>query len=331
MKAPAFWNREGAGWPAILLSPIGALYGWLTLRRMAKPGWRAPVPVISIGNFTAGGAGKTPTTIALANALIARGETPFIVTRGYGGREKGPLRVDPTQHGADAVGDEPLLLARTASVIVARDRVAGARLAVEQSASVILLDDALQNPALTKDFSLAVIDGGFGFGNGHCVPAGPLRAPVSGQLEHVDTVLVIGADEAGVERKMTGKPLFATRFEPDAATVSALSGRRLLAFCGIGRPEKFRQTLIEAGLDVEVFEPFADHHAFTANEAAALIKAADAFNLTLVTTEKDHARLSGNAPLERLATYATPLPVTLPLPASLLDAVYRAIDSVRRR
>lgn len=331
MKAPAFWNREGAGWPARLLSPFGALYGWLTLRRMARPGWRAPVPVISIGNFTAGGAGKTPTTITLANALIARGETPFILTRGYGGREKGPLRVDPARHAADAVGDEPLLIARTAPVIVARDREAGARLAIAEGASVILLDDALQNPALIKDFSLAVVDGGFGFGNGRCVPAGPLRAPVSGQLARVDAVLIIGADEANVEREMTGKPFFATRFQPESKTVSALSGRRLLAFCGIGRPEKFRQTLIEAGLDVEAFQPFADHHAFTPHEAEALIKAADAFNLTLVTTEKDHTRLTGHGVLQRLAAYATPLPVRLPLPAPLLDAVQRAIDSVRRR
>lgn len=331
MKAPAFWQHSGSRLPAWLLAPFGWLYGKITLNRMAKPGWRAPVPVISIGNFTAGGAGKTPTAIAVVTALKARGETPFVITRGYGGHELGPLRVDITRHSAADVGDEPLLLARHAPTIVARDRAAGAHLAIEQGATCLVLDDALQNPALMKDFSLAVIDGGSGFGNGFCVPAGPLRAPVSGQLGHVDAVLVIGEDRTATGLHTREKPAFRTDFLPDQETVEALSGRRLLAFCGIGRPEKFRETLIAAGLDVETFWPFPDHHPFSEKDAEALIGTAETFNTTLVTTEKDHTRLSGGRNLDRLGEYATPLPVSLPLPASLLDALYRAVDSARKR
>ena len=331
MKAPGFWQQGGSRLPAWLLAPLGWLYGRITLRRMAKPGWRAPVPVISIGNFTAGGAGKTPTAIAVVKVLKARGETPFVLTRGYGGREHGPLRVDMARHSAADAGDEPLLLARHAPTIVARDRSAGARLAVEQGATCLVLDDALQNPALTKDFSLAVIDGGFGFGNGFCVPAGPLRAPIAEQLVHVNAMLVIGEDEAETGLKRQGKPVFRTTLLPDRETIEALTGRRLLAFCGIGRPEKFRQTLIDAGLNVETFRPFPDHHPFSEKDAEALLGAADAFEVTLVTTEKDHTRLSGGRHLDRLGEYATPVPVSLLLPEALLDALYRAVDSARKR
>jgi tetraacyldisaccharide 4'-kinase len=331
MKAPGFWHRGGSRLPAALLAPLGWLYGRMTLRRMAKQGWRAPVPEISVGNFTAGGAGKTPTVIAIVRALMARGEVPFVLTRGYGGRMRGPMRVEPAHHAARDVGDEPLLLARHAPTIIARDRAAGARFAVEQGATCLVLDDGLQNPALVKDFSLAVIDGGFGFGNGFCVPAGPLRAPVGGQLGHVDAVLMIGRDETGASPHVAARPTFSTTFVPDREIVRALSGRRLLAFCGIGRPEKFRQTLIEAGLDVEVFRPFPDHHPFSERNAEALIAAAETVNLTLVTTEKDHTRLSGGQALEKLGAAAVPLPVVLPLPESLLDLLYRAVDSARKR
>lgn len=329
MKAPGFWQHSGSRLPAWLLAPLGWLYGKVTLRRMAKPGWRAPVPVISIGNFTAGGAGKTPTAIAVVRALQTRGETPFVVTRGYGGRERGPLRVDIARHSATDVGDEPLLLARHAPTIVARDRAAGARLAARQGATCLVLDDALQNPALTKDFSLAVIDGGFGFGNGFCVPAGPLRAPVSGQLRHIDAVLVIGEDKTGAAQALAGKPLHVSHLMPDQEIASRLGGTGIIAFCGIGRPEKFRATLEALGAEVNGFHALGDHHAYSDAEAKTLLGIAG--NLPLVTTEKDLVRLRGSPVLDALAKRTIALPVTIPLPAPLLDALYRAVDSARRR
>lgn len=327
MKTPDFWRHRG--WQSLLLAPFGWIYGALTLRRMAKPGSRAPVPVISVGNFTAGGAGKTPTAIAIAKALIARGERPFFLTRGHGGREAGPLRVDPSRHRAIEVGDEPLLLARHAPVIVARDRAAGARMAIAEGASCLVLDDALQNPALTKDFSLAVIDGGFGFGNGRCVPAGPLRAPVAASLAKVDAVLVIGPDEAGAGRTVASEiPVFTAEMRPSAGT-EMLAGREVIAFSGIGRPEKFRDTLTALGAKIVAFHAFADHHAFTDAEAQSLL--ASAGERTLVTTEKDHVRLKGTPALDDLAARAMAVPIEIVLDPALIAAIYRAVDSLRSR
>lgn len=327
MKTPDFWRHRG--WQSLLLAPFGWIYGALTLRRMAKPGSRAPVPVISVGNFTAGGAGKTPTAIAIAKALIARGERPFFLTRGHGGREAGPLRVDPSRHRAIEVGDEPLLLARHAPVIVARDRAAGARMAIAEGASCLVLDDALQNPALTKDFSLAVIDGGFGFGNGRCVPAGPLRAPVAASLAKVDAVLVIGPDEAGAGRTVASEiPVFTAEMRPSAGT-EMLAGREVIAFSGIGRPEKFRGTLTALGARIVAFHAFADHHAFTDAEAQSLL--ASAGERTLVTTEKDHVRLKGTPALDDLAARAMAVPIEIVLDPALIAAIYRAVDSLRSR
>lgn len=329
MKTPDFWRHRG--WQSLLLAPFGWIYGGLTLRRMAKLGWRAPVPVISVGNFTAGGAGKTPTAIAIAKVLIARGEAPFFLTRGHGGRERGPLRVDPSRHAAGDVGDEPLLLTRHAPVIVARDRAAGARMAIAEGATCLVLDDALQNPALTKDFSLAVIDGGFGFGNGNCVPAGPLRAPVGAMKPYVDAVLIIGEDETGCGNacRSLGWPLFSTVMHPDAASATMLSGREVVAFCGIGRPEKFRETLSALGAKVAALHAFADHHVFTEAEARNLL--ASAGERMLVTTEKDHVRLKGSAALEDLAARAMAVPIEITLDPALVAAIYRAVDSARSR
>ncbi|KAF0230306.1 MAG: tetraacyldisaccharide [Beijerinckiaceae bacterium] len=330
MKMPAFWQRDGSRLAAWLLHPFGIVYGWLTLRRLKQPGWRAPVPVISIGNFTAGGAGKTPTAIAVAQALTARGERPAFITRGYGGRERGPLLVDPSRHSAGDVGDEPLLLARYAPVIVARDRAAGARLATTGGASCLVLDDALQNPALIKDFSLAVIDGGFGFGNGDCVPAGPLRAPVGAMKPYVDAVLIIGDDEIGCESACHGLwPVFSAAMVPDPSIAKALAGQQVVAFCGIGRPEKFRETLEASGVTVSAFHAFGDHHVFTDAEAERLLAAGT--GARLVTTEKDHVRLRGTPTLERLAQAAQVVPVMITLEEGLVEALYRALDSARSR
>ncbi|MCU0818952.1 MAG: tetraacyldisaccharide 4'-kinase [Beijerinckiaceae bacterium] len=331
MRAPAFWQAGRGGLLARLLAPFGWLYGRITLARLAKPGERVAVPVIAIGNFTAGGAGKTPVARALVQALAARGETPFILSRGYGGSVAGPHRVEASHDTAAMVGDEPLMLAGTCPVIVSRDRRAGARLAIQQGATVLVLDDALHNPHLFKDFTLAVVDGGAGFGNGFCLPAGPLRAPVAPMLARTDAILLIGADRQGVAAELRGKPIFMSAIAPDTSLAEKLRGQRVLAFCGIGRPEKFAETLREIGAEILALRAFADHHAFTESEAEALLAEAKSLGAMLVTTEKDAMRLSVGPAREALKQAATVLPVSVALADELLAAIYRAVDSSRKR
>jgi tetraacyldisaccharide 4'-kinase len=314
MRAPGFW-WSAPSLAANLLRPVGFVYGAVAGRRMTRAGERAGVAVICVGNFTAGGAGKTPTALAVARVLIDAGERPVFLTRGYGGHLHGPVPVDPARHGADDVGDEPLLLARAAPAIVTRDRPAGARLAVAQGASVIVMDDGLQNPSLAKDLTLAVVDGRTGVGNGLCLPAGPLRAPLSVQWPRVDAVIVVGAGAAGeaVARATTrqGKLLVRARLEPDPAAAAGLRGRRVLAFAGIGRPEKFFATLAACGARIAARRAFPDHHPFTAPEMAALAAQAEAEDLALVTTEKDFARIETAPALRAYAPRIAPVPVRL--------------------
>ncbi|MFG1426505.1 tetraacyldisaccharide 4'-kinase [Roseixanthobacter glucoisosaccharinicivorans] len=292
-RAPAFWSHPHT-LPGRLLAPIGWIVGAITLRRMAKPGAELGVPVICIGNPTVGGAGKTPTALALLAQMKARGATPFALLRGHGGREAGPLLVDPARHDAAAVGDEALLLAQAAPTIVARDRVAGARLAVARGASHIVMDDGFQNPSLHKDAALLVVDGAAGLGNGHVLPAGPLRAPFPGQAARADGLLIIGAGAAGAAvaaRAALQVNVLRGHLVADAGDAAALAGRRILAFAGIGRPGKFFQTLRDLGLDVAECRAFPDHHPYTPAELSALHRDARAGGLSLVTTAKDAARL----------------------------------------
>jgi tetraacyldisaccharide 4'-kinase len=294
MRAPAFWWRR-PGLLAALLAPLGWLYGAITLRRMRRPGTDCGIPVICVGNFVAGGAGKTPTAIALAGLLVQRGETPFVLMRGYGGRLPGPVEVHPEHHAARAVGDEPLLMARHARTVIARDRVAGASLSRALGASVIVMDDGLQNPALTKRLRLAVVDGASGVGNGLCLPAGPLRAPLAAQLGEVDAVLVIGPGEAGAavaaQATARGLPVLGARLEPEAGAVARLSGQAVLAVSGIGRPEKFAATLREAGARIVAERAFGDHHPYTPDDVAALVAEAALYDSLVATTEKDMVKL----------------------------------------
>jgi len=313
MREPAFWWRK-PGVAAALLAPLGALYGAVAARRMARPGRRARVPVICIGNLTLGGSGKTPAAIATARMLQAAGERPAFLTRGYGGRLAGPVLVSPA-HTAAEVGDEPLLLARVAPTIVARDRVAGAAAAPAET-SVIVMDDGLQNASLHKDIVAVVLDGARGIGNGKVFPAGPLRAPPAAQFAGHPSLLVIGEPGASAREVIAaiGKRaplLIRGRLVPDPGVVAALAGRATLAFAGIGDPEKFYATLRAAGVTVAEQASFPDHHVFTAAEAAALIGRADARGLALVTTEKDHARMTGYPGLAALAARSATLPVTL--------------------
>lgn len=299
MRAPAFWWRPPA-LAAMLLAPIGWIYGAVTARRMVRAGARAGVPVICVGNFVAGGAGKTPTAIAIAGRLAADGRRPVFLSRGYGGTLAGPIRVDPAVHRAQDCGDEPLLLARAAPTVVARDRLAGARLAATLG-DVIVMDDGLQNPTLHKDVTIAVVDGESGVGNGLCCPAGPLRAPLRDQLRHVDVVIVIGPGQAGDavartagEAGLGGKPtrVLRAKLSPDPDAADRLAGRAVLAFAGIGRPEKFWRTLAHIGVRVAACRPFPDHHPYTRTEIESLLHDARRQGLTLVTTEKDWVRVA---------------------------------------
>jgi tetraacyldisaccharide 4'-kinase len=315
MREPAFWWRpEGFG--AHLLAPAAAIYGAFAARAMGRPGRRGPVPVICIGNLTHGGAGKTPTAIAVAQMLQRAGHHPFFLTRGYGGRVAGPARVDTAAHIAADVGDEPLLLARVAPTIVARDRPAGAEAAAAAGASVVVMDDGFQNPSLVKDLAIVVLDGRRGIGNGRVVPAGPLRAPLDAQLARAGALLIVGPESEAAHAPAKscaarGLPLLRARLEPDAAAVARLRARSHLAFAGIADPQKFFATLAEAGIDAPVTVGFPDHHAYSAAEAATLCARAEKLGLSLLTTEKDLARISGNHALSELARRASALPVHL--------------------
>ena len=334
MKAPDFWWDRSPGIIARLMLPIGAVYGALTALRMARKGARATVPVLCIGNFTAGGAGKTPTALALAEALRARGETPVFLTRGYGGTVTGVARVDPATHDARTVGDEALLLARLAPTIVAADRVAGAQAACEAGASVIVMDDGLQNPAIAKDCVIAVVDGGAGFGNGLCIPAGPLRAPLAGQAGFADAILSIGMGKGTTEAvslaKSAGKPVFRANFSVSDTIADRIGGERVLAYAGIGRPQKFFETLIGLYAKIEGAQPFADHHAYTEADARGLLDTARARGLMLVTTEKDLVRLAGSPVLEELAAASLAVPIRLTLPDELIALVMAKLSAARR-
>lgn len=304
-SAPRFWWRSGSGPAALALAPVATVYGALAGRRMARAGAGVGVPVVCVGNFVAGGAGKTPMVLELARQLIAADQAPAFVSRGYGGRgAAAPLQVDPTRHAAGEVGDEPLLLARVAPCFVARDRLAAARAAVAAGATVVLMDDGLQNPALAKDLGIAVVDGAVGIGNGLCLPAGPLRAPLARQWPAVDILVVVGpgapGDAVAAEAGLRRIPVLRATLSPEPRILERLAGLDLFAFAGIGRPDKFFATLEEAGLSLAGRLRFPDHHAYTARDRDRLTTAAAALGAVPVTTEKDRVRLPADFPVEVL-------------------------------
>jgi tetraacyldisaccharide 4'-kinase len=298
-----------------LLTPLGALYGLVASYRLQRKGFDAGIPVLCVGNYHVGGAGKTPMVLALTNVLRDLGETPVVLSRGYGGKLRGPVKVDPERHVADDVGDEPLMLARTVPVVVARERIEGVALARSQGATVILMDDGFQNPAIAKDASLIVIDGGRGLGNGRVFPAGPLRAPLSPQLDRTDALIVVGDGSAAAAVAgaiaAQGKPVLSAHLKPDDASVAALIGKRVLAFAGIGDPARFFRTLRSGGIEVVVERVFPDHHPFSKSEIETLLAEAKFVSLTLVTTEKDLARLRNAEGLPSWTNEIVPFKVTL--------------------
>lgn len=330
MREPAFWYRR-ASWLSHILQPVAMIYGGVAAWRMARPGIDAGIPVICVGNYHVGGAGKTPTTIALVHLLRALGETPVVLSRGYGGRLKGPVGVDPQRHSALDVGDEPLMMAGIAPVVIARDRVGGAALARALGASVLVMDDGFQNSALVKDLALIVVDAGRGLGNGAVFPAGPMRAPLAGQLASTDALIVIGdgdaADRLSIAVAGQGKPVLHAQLRPDAAACASLRGKRVLAFAGIGDPRRFFRLLRASGVDVASERVFDDHHPYTTDELDALTADADRDGLRLVTTQKDIARLGTRA------TGMASFDVTLAFddPSALRDLVVDGLERARTK
>ena len=333
-RTPAFWT---AGGPlATLLAPVSWIWGAVAAARMRRDlRFVASVPVIVVGNLTAGGAGKTPTVRVFAGLLAAMERRPFVVSRGYGGRLSGPVRVDPRLHTAADVGDEPLLLAHDFDVVVARDRAAGTRFAIEAGAGVVLLDDGFQSAQVAVDLATVVIDRGFGIGNGRVIPAGPLRAPLAVQLDSAH--LIVDLDGGDGDRSASaavleaarrrGLPVLSARLEP--RDPGRFAGRRVLAFAGIGRPEKFAATLRRAGVEVVRFHALGDHAPLGEADAAAMLAEAERDGLDIITTEKDAARLAGTAQgacraiADRASVFAVDLVFDDPVEvAARLDALF---------
>ncbi len=316
MRPPDFWSRPPArpGLIARLLSPLGFVYGSVVRARLKRaPQYRPGAPVICIGNITLGGAGKTPIAIAILERLTAMRASPVALSRGYGGAAAGPIKVEP-DHLAAEVGDEPLLLARHAPTIVAKDRAAGARAAMEAGAGVIVMDDGFQNPSLPKDLAIAVVDSEAGFGNGRVFPAGPLREPAKDGLGRADAVILMGNGPFDPGHPVT------LRARLRAPLASVFDDRRVVAFAGIGRPEKFFQSLQRAGADIIAVFSYPDHHAFNEDDIQRMKAMARARHAALVTTEKDYVRL---APRLRKGV------LTLPVEAVFEDD--RALDALLQK
>jgi tetraacyldisaccharide 4'-kinase len=257
---------------------------------MRQQGQKLDCPVICVGNWTAGGAGKTPVALALSSLLREKDWQPVFLSRGYGGAECGPLQITPKSD-ANQCGDEPLLLAREAPTFIAKDRLAGA-LEACQHGNLIIMDDGLQNPALEKNIRLAVVDARVGIGNGLCVPAGPMRAPLRNQWAHTDAVIMVGDGEAGEAIAAKAPcPVFRGRTEPDPEIAATLAGKKVMAVAGIGRPQKLYDSLESVGAEVKIGRAFDDHHTFDRHEIEALVAESAQNALTLVTTAKDHVRI----------------------------------------
>lgn len=294
-EAPPFWWTK-TGWQAICLYPLSFVYGRISgailQHRRRHP---LSVPVICVGNFTVGGAGKTPTAIAIARAAKARGLTPGFLSRGYGGSLDVTTVVDPHHHRSTAVGDEPLLLAREALTVISRRRVAGAEKLVAEGADLIIMDDGFQSARLQVDYALIVIDSMRGIGNGCVVPSGPVRAPIPVQMRNLDAILKVGkgdaADQFVRQASRSGKPVLVANVMPQSG--GDLSGKSVLAYAGIADPRKFYRTLEELGAVIADRQDFSDHHHLADDEISDLLARAEKQGLQLVTTAKDSVRLAG--------------------------------------
>ena len=326
-QSPSFWwQRKPRGLSRIAsigLAPIAAAYGAIAARRMRQPGVRSGLPVLCVGNFVVGGAGKTPMALALAQRLIAAGENPWFLSRGYGSaaEHRPPFAVDPDKHTAQDVGDEALLLARVAPTLVSADRTAAAKIAAARGAGILILDDGLQTPSLEKDLRLALVDAINGIGNGLCLPAGPLRAPLPAQIAFASALVIVGEGPQGADlaelARQSGKPVIKARLTIPADVAGQLADRRVYAFAGIGHPEKFFASLTETGAQIVGTARFPDHYAYRRVDIADLQRAARGMDAQLVTTEKDFVRLR---PWDDFVIPALPEPMPIPVAIQISDA-----------
>lgn len=319
MRAPEFWNGNGraAKLAIAALSPLGWAYAaTINYKANNRTPYRSRAKVVCVGNLSVGGTGKTPIVIAIARALLERQVRVRILTRGYGGRARGPAVVHPQADAAAEVGDEALLLSAAAPVIVAQHRAEGAKLAEQKGVDVIVMDDGHQNFTLAKDISLVVVDAEQGFGNGRVLPAGPLREPVKSGLARADAIVLVGDGE--IELPPMQIPVLRARLVP--VDVLRLEGKRVVAFAGIGRPAKFFDTLRRLGAELIETHAFADHHAYTPSDMGRLRHRAHTANAALITTEKDYVRLP---PVQRLEVRYIPVRAAFEDQAALLSLLDR--------
>jgi len=285
MKTPKYWQSNSI--ISKLLEPIGLIYGGLTAMRLKfKKPRKTDVPVICIGNITAGGTGKTPVSVSIAKMLATEMFHPFFVTRGYGGKLQNVV-VNLKKHSAQEVGDEPLLLAKQAPVVVNANRYEGAKLAIKEGADIIIMDDGFQNPSLHKDLSFLVFDGNYGIGNGKIIPAGPLRETLSDGIKRADALIILGNDKHHLAER-TKLPVFFAHTEPVQTTISH---QRIVAFAGIGHPQKFYHTLSMQGFEVVKTIDFPDHHFYSKDELESIVKIAQQLNAEIYTTGKDFVKI----------------------------------------
>ena len=331
LKTPSFWYRSAQSAPPMiesLLWPVSLIYGFgARLNLSSSQTYISPIPVLCVGNLVAGGGGKTPTLLAL-NGIIKRhdlAQNPTFLSRGYGGTESGPYRVTSDHDTVQRVGDEPLLLANTAQTVISRYRPAGIKLAHGLDADMILMDDGYQNPSVTKDISVLVIDGEAGFGNGKLLPAGPLRETVVDGLARADAVVLIGEDKRNITASIpAGRPLFKAHIK---SKFKKEPKEKYIAFCGLARPEKFQDTLKAEGLNILAFHAFADHHVFSEAEIAQLSIQAKNENAVLLTTEKDHVRLPA---IHRKNIKTFPIEIVFDDEDAVTDFLRNRLTAVRR-
>jgi tetraacyldisaccharide 4'-kinase len=335
-ESPPFWWTE-PDWRARALLPFSWIYGRVAGNRMARAERAAlPVPVICAGNFTAGGAGKTPTALALGRTAREKGFTPGFLSRGYGGSIDVSTVVDPHHHRADAVGDEPLLLAREALTVITRKRAEGARRLIAEGADIIIMDDGFQSARLAIDYALVVVDSYRAIGNGYMIPAGPVRAPMDLQLRHATALLKVGeganADALVRRAARAGIGVMSARIEP--RPLPELAGQPVLAFAGIADPEKFFRTAASLGAVLSETRAFADHAHLEEDEIRDLLRDAETRGLRLVTTAKDHVRLAGRGGVaEELREKSTVVEIDIRFddpraPGQIID---RAVRAARER
>jgi tetraacyldisaccharide 4'-kinase len=337
LQAPSFWWQK-PGWQAFALWPLSYVYGRIAARRMVtQDRYRPSVPVICIGNFTLGGAGKTPTALALAKAANVLGLKPGFLSRGYGGSARGPLVVDPARHRADEVGDEPLLLARQALTVISRNRKDGAVALEREGVNLIIMDDGFQSAKLHIDVALLVVDSRRGIGNGFVFPAGPLRAPLRAQIAQMQTLLKVGGEDkaTAVVRHVAraGRAVLNATVQP-VDVDPAIQGR-VLAYAGIADPEKFYASLRSVGAEIVIAKSFGDHQPLNGAAIADLLDTARSNNLTLATTAKDMARLQGSkeARSEELVSQSRVLNIDMVFddPAALGNLIQQAVNACRAR